>query len=257
MLKETWQGQLQQWQQETPAAPPQPTNLPAMQGHPAAEPPAAPPSPAPSASPPEPQLTEVMIGGQTFKVDPQTAAAIEAQRQYTEELVRQARQPATPATPPAAPETDYEALMFSDPAAYTRKVIEEAKKQATTELTGMYQQQRGMDEFMNQFYADNEDLKPADDLVKMELQQNLPAWADRPVTEARKLLADKVRGRLFDYVKKFGGDKAPKTPSRTTVEGGQQPGVPPQAPDTKVVPVTAGKLIAQRRAQRLAGKSGT
>jgi hypothetical protein len=257
MAKLFWQEQPQQWQQESPGpqSPPQPTNLPAMQGHPAADPPAAPPASAPSASPSAPEMAEVMIGGQTFKVDKATAMAIEAQRAYTEELVRQSRQPAAPPAP-MPPETDYEAMMFTDPSGYTKKVIEEAKRQATQELTGMYQQQRGMDEFMSQFYAENDDLKSADDLVKMELQMNLPAWGDKPVAEARKLLANKVRGRLFDYVKKFGG-KPSETPSRTTVEGGQQPGLPPAAPDTKVVPMTAGKLIAQRRAQRLAGKSGT
>lgn len=186
--------------------------------------------PTPPTPPVDPAVTELKT-------------KIEAQQRELDQLKR-----ATPPPQPKAPElkkdeTDWEKLLFENPAEYTRLLKEQTSKEIEAKLRGEYQRDKSTTAFWERFYTANKDLKQDHDLVEVTLNANLSELANIPIAEAIEKLADLTRTRILRYA----GD-GPKG-KKARVEGANPPS-PPRAPPEPTEVTSLSDIIKRRKAKR-------
>jgi hypothetical protein len=138
-------------------------------------------------------------------------------------------------------ETSPEDLLFSDPGKALKLVKEQAKQEIRAEENAKAQERK----FWDDFYKDAPDLQRAEVVVKSVMNENWGEISTLPISQARKILAEKSRM----IVKGIKGDNAtvtelPSAPANTFGASGGK--VPPRP-----APQRTGTFIDQvRKLQR-------
>jgi hypothetical protein len=203
-----------------------------------------------------PETVELTIGGQTFHVPKDAAAALESeQTRFTQErdaLYERINEPAAAEEPTIQEGVDYSDVIFSDPNAAVASIREDVKKEVLQTVRAETQATNRLEQFWSGFYGTNPDLKDYDSTVRAVMNEN---WADlRGVssTQAAKKLADLTKGHITGIVQKFGGT-APSNES-VTLEGGSRRAKTvaktPSNEDDATPPSLSAGIRARRKAQR-------
>lgn len=198
---------------------------------------------------------DVLIGGQVYSMAPETAMAYQ-----NEQVAHQSTRDAAPVEENREEEGDvnYEEMLFTDPNKALRLHGEEVAKQVKEELTSSYRADNAQQQFWNDFYGENGELKEDDHIVRMILTQHFDVLENMSGKAARDKLAELTQTEILRLVNKQGGTPDPDNPS-TQLEGGtsEQPGVAVVAPTPKT-PQTLGQAIKERRMrqQRPMGSQG-
>lgn len=171
---------------------------------------------------------------------------IEALQRDNESLKRQLP-PATakPVVETKKDETDWNNLLFTDPAGAVAKIKQEAKEEATRELTQNYNKAESSKAFWRKFYAKNKDLRGDHDLVEVTLNSNLSTLANVEVDTAMERLADLTRQRILRYTGSASSNRGKKARAE-----GSEPPTPKKQEEEVDEPVRLSDIIKARRAKR-------
>lgn len=225
---------------------------------------------APAAAAAAPELVEVDIGGQKFKLDKATAEALNkaneaaaagkvASERSLQELRDQlARVQPAPAKP-AAEQVDIGKLIFTDP----EKAFDLMRDQIVSAVRAENQQRADQQAFWTEFYSQNEDLKDLDWVVKAVMQRDFNALKPLQISEAIPKLASAVKAEVLKVTKRAPkGDQHKDDDSNTELEGGTErtPRKPKggsessQAADSSISGVLRARAAA-RQAARMGAKA--
>lgn len=163
---------------------------------PASTPPApkepAPSTPPPAAStPPEPVKNQpIYVGGKKFESQDEMMSYF-AQLE-SEKLARQTTPPASSIPDPQPIEKELATLLYEDPAAYTKAVMEQTRRDMAREMSAEKQQVQAWESF----YSKNPDLKEDKDIVQLMYSMNSAKLNNMHLDQAMDELAKASRLRL-------------------------------------------------------------
>jgi hypothetical protein len=204
------------------------------------------------------ETVDLTIGGQTFKVPRDAAAALEGEqarfREEQDALSGQAPSPGEPTpawgeAPSGGP--DYSDLIFSDTNAAVAAIREDVKKEVLETVRTEHKAADRLKTFWDGFYTANSELKSYDSTVRAVMNEN---WADLRGLSSRNAagkLADMTKTYITSLVKDFGGKAKPN--NTETLEGGSRRTATPRTSSTEedTTPSSLSAGIRQRRkAQR-------
>jgi len=224
---------------------PQITEHAAISGGPLAPDVSAPEAPAPVETPAAPaapapvEPAPIYVGGKKFNNQDDMMAyfsQIEAERQ--------ARQPAPALT--NDPEKALAELMYEDPSAYQRAILE----QAEARVMGKIQTQNAQVQAWETFYKKYPDLNQDRDVVGLTYQNNASKLDKMHLDQAMDELAKSARGRIAKFRQIPSDGKAlPSGPAVTTGSSGG-PGIVPQV--TQKPMTLIDQMMAMRSKRRKA-----
>jgi hypothetical protein len=205
-------------------------------GHPAAESTPTQPPAKPAVSDDAPAVFEG-LGGK-FKTPEELANYTKG---LEEKYVKKSLETPAPAPALAAPlasdEVDpelaeIEGMLFTDPAKALKKHGEYIEKK----LDARDAKKAAQSQFWTDFYAENPDLKSADNLVKLIIDGKRGELANLTISEAKKKAAELVRREIEPLAGSSGGTVTEVTKAPTTQFGGSKPTAPkaPQAPKAPI-----------------------
>jgi hypothetical protein len=140
-------------------------------------------------------------------------------------------------------EKELSELMFEDPAAYNRAMLEMAETRALEKI----RKQEDERSVMDRFYSQNPDLKDDKDIVGLVYQQNAQKLGRMHLDQAMDELATAARGRLSKLRQiPSGGTQLPSGPAITTGSSGG-PGVQPVVTQKTLTFVEQMEAIRQKR----------
>lgn len=157
-----------------------------------------------------------------------------------------------PAQQPPKDQTNWDQLLFSNPAEAVRRIKAEAVAEASQGLTAKYNQDQNTQKFWGDFFEANKDLSKDDkDLIELMLNKHLSELANIPVADAMKRLADLTRERLLRYA---GGGR--RKGGKAVAEGASVPTPKtPQAPPPRVTSISdvlKARAAARRKSRNKA-----
>jgi hypothetical protein len=200
-------------------------------------------SPAPSESP----MTEVAIGGKTYRVPSEMAESINAERQAIQQPT-----PANPQPQTEAPNPQDDEAFWADPQAYIQQQIDQGIQAGMQQVQQRTQAQQAESQFWDKFYTNNPHLKKIDNYLKFTASQNVEHMKqfNGDHTKIANYIADLGNKEL----QKFGA--TPQT-SGVFVEGSAQPTpVAPQSTQSKSNVTTMGDVLRKRRENRRKARLG-
>lgn len=182
------------------------------------------------------QPSPIYVGGKKFTNQDEMISyfsQIEAERQQ--------RQP-TPAAE-INPEKALAELMYEDPAAYQRAILDQAENRAMSKIN----QQRSHEQAWEAFYKKYPDLNQDRDVVGLMYQNNAPKLDKMHLDQAMDELAKASRGRIAKFRQiPSEGKPLPSGPAVTTGSSGG-PGIVPQVTQQSM---TLVDQMAAMRAKR-------
>lgn len=205
----------------------------------------------------------VNIGGVALEVDAATAEALQREvdglKQPPSRQDPAPREPSKPAEPatndPYAWIDEAAEDLFADPAATLRRIVKETEERTEKRLTGRYQAARTEEQFWNDFYETNDDLKDHKTLVNAVVGRDAQKLSKLELNEAATKLADAVRQEI---IRIKGGDAEDSKPKRArAVMRGTQTGTKDKKPEGDS-PGEGGRqtmssIIRKRQHMRLVG----
>lgn len=144
----------------------------------------------------------------------------------------------------------YEDLLLNN----TPKFVETIKQEVRQELTDAENRKRTMEKFYDELYEENPDLKDYSDHVQSTLTGKLNEWSEKPLNEAKNLLAQESR-KLIDRVKQNLGVKTEEVKgdrATTLPASGEQPSQSPKPAPQKVSNFFEEAQALKRKRQKLA-----
>lgn len=147
----------------------------------------------------------------------------------------------------AAPEAGLGDLIYTDPEAYSRRIVDMAVEKAVNQVTGQYTAQQSAQTWLAEFYRKNPDLEGADDILNAVYQRANPR-IDLRSPDAMDRLAEAARA----YLTRFVGRSRESSEDRTFTESSGSRGKPrivkPEAEES-VIPLGQTLAEALRRRQ--------
>tara|TARA_Y100000310_G_C20676709_1_gene813521 strand:- start:2098 stop:2883 length:786 start_codon:yes stop_codon:yes gene_type:complete len=220
---------------------------------PVGDPDQPPADPQPEPEPTDDGLVEATIGGQTLRVTQEVAVAI------AQEQALLAPPPAVPpepvSEPPADDVTAYDTLLFSNPEAAVARI----KSEIFDEVRQEYQLEETRKAFWSDFYAENDDLREHDWIVKAIIQQNWDTFGNMSGKSARDAVADATKKEILNISNKFGKGGRRKGAS-STLESPSQPNAPaPSAESVELdeAPMTLSDVLRARKRARMKSSQTT
>lgn len=144
----------------------------------------------------------------------------------------------------------YEDLLLNN----TPKFVETIKQEVRQELTDAENRKRTMEKFYDELYEENPDLKDYSDHVQSTLTGKLNEWSEKPLNEAKILLAQESR-KLIDRVKQNLGVKTEEVKgdrATTLPASGEQPSQSLKPAPQKVSNFFEEAQALKRKRQKLA-----
>lgn len=187
-----------------------------------------PAAPAPQgAAPAAPAQVEVEVDGQKFLVDAAVAKALQSKKEEPAQVTSPA-QPAAPAKPEDKKiEIDVE-RMFSDPAGFVSDLTDRIKREVRAESEHKSALDKAREVFWGKFYADHEDLKDADLVVKTVMTRDFNEISVMPVDKQQGEIAERTRKELI----KLGVRREAKATAPAAIVEGGDTSLPPEAHGT-------------------------
>lgn len=141
---------------------------------------------------------------------------------------------------------DAENLLLSDP----KKFVQLVENKVEQKMQRASQQKANIDNFWNDFYQDNSDLKEVKWHVESVLREKLLEWNDKPTNDAKKLLAEEARRRI-DLLRRNSGVKVEtlQTEKATTLPASGEPAMRASEPAPQA-PISFVEEMQQLRAKK-------
>jgi hypothetical protein len=239
----------------TPAASSEPTHgsvHPELSGDPGqaddtvVDPPADPPAPAPAQTQQQqPAQQPIIVDGRQFR-DAQELATYTQALQQGFQMGHQ--KPTTP-QPTLIDGQPIEQVMFNNPERYNAWVLEQAEERAFSRFQKVTADERNQNQYWNDFYAQNPDLKGFEFIVKSSFNQDFPSLGKMNVPDSMKHLAQAARTQV-DNVKRAAGVVTRELPSggaTTLSASGTRVTLPPKPPEQ---PKTFVQQLRDKRPKR-------
>ena len=203
---------------------------------------------------PAPEFEEVTVGGRTFTVLKGQGAELESSY---EELIssRQEPSPVPAPTPTPTPQVepqeddDFESQFFENPQQFLSKFRTDIKEEVRKELTAEYQQENARNEFWNNFYSENPDIRDEQTIVRAVMEENFDTLGGMKGKAARDELAKMTKRKILDLSTKLSGGKRSALPEES-LEGGRTNARPQKARQEDKVPSSLSAGIKARKAAR-------
>lgn len=197
-------------------------------------------------------LVEVVIAGQTIKIDSTAALLLDTERT---QLAQQQQAPveAPVADDRASDEEGYAELLFSDPNAAIKKLKAEMRQ----EIAADYNADQSRRDFWDDFYRENTDLRDEDHLVQATLSKHISALENMRGKAGRDKLAELTKKDILNLTKKY--NKSAVKNDTVTLEGadgGQEVFSEPTADKEPTRLPSLGDVIKQRRLSRAKASRG-
>ena len=148
-----------------------------------------------------PNLTDVVIGGQTFKVDSDLARAYDVEKVSRQEQLEnlkivQESAPRSEEQPIKAEGFDYETALFTDANEAVKRIKQEAIGEALTVMKEDRARERTEERFWTTLHEKNPDLKGEDFIVKGVVSENIDALRGLPKDKVVDVVAAKSMERI-------------------------------------------------------------
>lgn len=123
------------------------------------------------------------------------------------------------------------------------KAVQMLTERISGAIEGKMAKERGRKAFFESFYAKNDDLRGAEDIVDMIMTRKMPEWVNVPVGKASELLAQETRSRLASLRGSANTEGETQILSSKPAHAlGSSGPTPPKAPAAKVE--TLGSLVS-------------
>ena len=216
-------------------------------------------------APAAPKMVEVEIGGLTYSVAEDAAAAMQqADNTYRNTIddlrdnltVAQTAPPPTP-VPEGAPEddTDWDTYLLTEPAKALAEFGEKIRSEVLQEVQGQYNADQSTQKFWTSFYNQNPDLTEYDWIVDAVMSKNYSELGPLSPARAADKLAEYTKEELLKLTNKSGNNSPTKA---VILEGGSASNAPNPSPDptsrtdaeTDAIPDSLAGALKERSARR-------